>query len=175
MKLGWIRIILIQANNSVIRSSDRKSASEALEAAELNRVKSASETPSEANGNWGGEPRDPWPKNDWKARCSCGSDVNLCRSQEFSSLFFAIAPRCWLLYTFVVLLTWLRLSGLCSGDVWVLRPGPPWDPGVGQLQFSHTADLRFVPDGASRASETIHCGQIGWRLRQGKDLQSHWQ
>lgn len=30
----------------------------ALEAAELNRVKSASETPSEANGNWGGEPRE---------------------------------------------------------------------------------------------------------------------
>ncbi|CAL1166468.1 unnamed protein product [Cladocopium goreaui] len=30
----------------------------ALQAAELNRVKSASETPSEANGNWGGEPRE---------------------------------------------------------------------------------------------------------------------
>jgi len=30
----------------------------ALEAAELSRVKSASETPSEENGNWGGEPRE---------------------------------------------------------------------------------------------------------------------
>ena len=30
---------------------------QALEAAELSRVKSASETPSSENGNWGGEPR----------------------------------------------------------------------------------------------------------------------
>ena len=35
--------------------------SEALEAAELSRVSSASESPSAANGNWGGEPRDPQP------------------------------------------------------------------------------------------------------------------
>ncbi|CAJ1388478.1 unnamed protein product [Effrenium voratum] len=35
----------------------------ALEAAELQRVKSASETPSEGNGNWSGEPRE-WANSD---------------------------------------------------------------------------------------------------------------
>lgn len=38
-----------------LRNDER---SQALEAAELGRVKSASEKPSDENGNWGGEPRD---------------------------------------------------------------------------------------------------------------------